>query len=172
MDKEVKKQIEELKEMGLSQPGFKAPENYFEGFTDTLFSKITEESLPKETGFQTPVTYFNHLEDSILTGIQQKAYKRKTNLRILYTITSVAALLLIYMGITEYSTSNNLTFDSITVTDVQAYIEAGNMIVDTYTLASIDTPLNLSSLLQDAISDEEINDYLNTVEPEFLFIPN
>ena len=41
--------------------GFNTPKNYFEDFEDRLFSKIGEESLPKESGFAIPDGYFDQL---------------------------------------------------------------------------------------------------------------
>jgi hypothetical protein len=170
MEKEIKKDIQELKKLGLSEPGFKIPENYFEEFSDKLFSKITENSIPKETGFKAPNTYFDDLEDAILFTVEKTTNKRKTKIRLLTTISSIAAALLLYLGIAKYKQSNSVTFDSITVTDIQAYIEAGNMSIDTYALASIDETINLDELLENSLSDKEINAYLNTVDTEFIFI--
>jgi hypothetical protein len=180
MEKEVNKNIKELKKLGFTSPGFKVPENYFEEFSDGLFSKMKEEeeeeekegSIPKTTGFKTPERYFDHLEDSILSTIKNTARIRKSKTRILYTISSVAAALLLYIGTAKYNQSNIVTFESITITDVQAYIEAGNMSLDTYALASLDQDIDMNDLLDDSISDEEINDYLNTIEPEFILIDN
>lgn len=166
------KDIEELKKLGLSKPGFKTPENYFEEFSDTLFTKMAEDSLPEETGFKVPDTYFSNLEDSILSSVETTTPKRKSKIRYLSTISSIAAAMLLYFGIAKYNQSNIVTFDSITITDVQSYIEDGNMSVDSYTLASINEDFNLNELMEDSLSDEEINNYLNTIQPELLLIDN
>ena len=47
------------------------------------------------------------------------------------------------------------------------------MNIDSYDIASIDQDLSWESDFNlDGISTEEINTYLDTVEPEFLFIEN
>ena len=50
--------------------GFNTPKNYFEDFEDRLFSKISEESLPKESGFTIPEGYFEQLDLAILKNIE------------------------------------------------------------------------------------------------------
>ena len=172
MEENVKKDIETLKKLGLSKPGFNTPENYFEEFSDALFTKITEDSLPKATGFEVPDTYFENLEASILSTVENSTHKRKSKVRFLYTISGVAAALLLYMGVAKYNQSTIVTFDSITITDIQDYIEDGNMNIDSYTIASVDENIDLNGLFDDSISDQEISDYLNSQDTEFLFIDN
>lgn len=170
MKQEDKKDIEALKNLGLINPGFKTPENYFEAFTDNLFTKINEEELPKESGFTTPDNYFENLEESIIAAIPKE--KKKGKLRVLYAISSVAAALVLYFGIANYQESNTISFDSLEVTDIEAYIAAGNMSIDAYAVASIDADLNLNDLVEVNISNDELNNYLDQVDPEFLFLDN
>lgn len=172
MESEGIKNSEELKKLGLKKPGFKTPENYFEGFSDALFSKMAEDELPTETGFKTPPNYFDNFEKELISKLEKTTDKRKSKIRLLYSITSVAAALFIYFGISQYNQQNLVTFDSITITDIQAYIEAGNIYVDSYTLASIDGNLDMNSFFDDAISNQEIDNYLNTLDTELLFIDN
>ncbi|MEI6865001.1 hypothetical protein [Flavicella sp.] len=172
MESEGIKNSEKLKKLGLNNPGFKTPENYFEEFSDALFSKMTEDELPNKTGFKTPPNYFEKFEEELISKLEKTTPKRKSKVRLLYTVISVAAALFIYFGISQYNQQKLVTFDSITVTDIQAYIEAGNMYVDSYTLASIDGNLDVNSFFDDAISNQEIDNYLNTLDPEFLFIDN
>lgn len=170
MKQEEKKDIEALKILGLTKPGFKTPENYFEEFSDNLFTKINEEELPKESGFNTPDNYFENLEESIITAIPKE--KKKGKLRLLYTISSVAAAFLLYFGIANYQQSKTISFDSLEVADIEAYIAAGNMSIDAYSVASVDANLNLSDLVEENISNDELNNYLDNVDPEFLFLDN
>lgn len=171
MDKELKKDIVKLKKLGLSQPGFKTPENYFEDFSDTLFTKLSEESLPTETGFKVPDTYFENLEETIISNIPISKNK-KSKVKILYTISSIAAAFLLYLGLTQYnkSTSTTISFESISANDIQAYIEAGNMNIDSYMIAEIDQQIDFNDPLYNNISDQEINNYLDTQSTEYLFI--
>ncbi len=46
--------------------GFNTPKDYFEDFEDRLFSKLSEDLIPKKTGFNVPDGYFNKIEDVIL----------------------------------------------------------------------------------------------------------
>lgn len=202
MEKDINKHIESLKAKGLSKPAFKVPENYFEGFSDTLLEKISETSIPEHTGyktpdnyfeqfsdeiistieedslpntdgFETPTDYFNQLEDTIIASVKESTpSKKQSKVRILYTISSVAAALVLYLGISNYNQETVITFDTISSTDISAYIEQGNMGIDGYTLANVDDEIDLNGLFDDTISDIEMNDYLDSVDSEYLYLNN
>ena len=173
MEKQVKKDIEKLRALGLEKPGFKAPSNYFEEFSDILFTKIDEEKFPEKTGFIAPDSYFENIEASVLSSIDLPKNKKSTKIRILYAISTVAAAIVLYFGLARYEQSETVTFDSLTSTDVESWIISGNMNIDSYDIASIETDEIWNTTLEiESLTNEEINNYLDTVEPEFLFLEN
>lgn len=173
MDKKVNKDLENLEKLGIENPGFKVPSNYFEEFSDALFTKIEEDKIPKETGFLSPNTYFDNLEETIISRIDFPKKKKNTKIKILYTISSIAAAVVLYLGISKYQQPETITFDSITVVDVEEWITSGNMSINSYDIASIETDVFTTlSLKSNDFSNEELNDYLDTVDTEFLFLEN
>ena len=50
--------------------GFNTPKDYFEDFEERLYSKISEENLPKESGFKVPEGYFEQLDSEILKHVE------------------------------------------------------------------------------------------------------
>jgi hypothetical protein len=173
MDKQIEKEIEELRALGLDKPGFKVPSNYFEEFSESIFSKIQEEEIPQETGFNTPEAYFEKVEETILSNINFPKKKKRLHLKVIYTISSIAAAIVLYFGISQYQKPETVSFDSLTTTDIQEWIAKGNMNIDSYDIASIEFEHVWSTNIEmDEVSTKEINNYLDTVEPEFLFIEN
>ena len=173
MHKQIEKEIAKLRALGIENPGFKAPSNYFEEFSNTLFTRIQEEQIPQKTGFITPESYFIDIEETILSRIDFQKKRNHTKIRILYTITTVAAAIILYFGLSEYQQPATVSFDSLTTVDIENWIISGNMNIDSYDIVSIGAENVWSSNLEmDKISNEEINNYLDTVEPEFLFIEN
>lgn len=170
MKKQVKIETEKLRALGLDKSGFKTPANYFEEFSDDLFAKIQEENLPKESGFKAPEFYFDELEEAVLSKIEFPKQKKRTTIRVLYTISSIAAAALLYIGVSQYQYSETINFDSLTTNDVENWILSGEM--SSYDIASVGNEEIWSTLEINEISNEEINNYLDTVEPEYLFLEN
>ena len=84
--------------------GFKTPEGYFEGLTDRILSKMEDESadLPKSDGFQVPDGYFDSVNKEILSKLERpepKVVKLYPYKKLLYTAASIAAVLLIFIGL-------------------------------------------------------------------------
>lgn len=173
MKKKVKIDIENFDASGSKEPGFKVPENYFEEFSDALFTKIHEESLPKETGFTIPKSYFEEVGENIISAIEFPKKRKNTKVKILYAISSVAAAVLLFFSIFNYNKTEVINFNEVTNTDIEEWITQGNMNFDSYDVASIDSNISWSTTIElENISNEEIDNYLHTVDAEFLFNEN
>ena len=170
MEEKIKIEEKELRKLGISNPGYKVPDNYFDTFSDQLFSKVAETSIPSKTGFTTPDNYFENLEKQIFASTINK--KRKQKIRILYTLSTVAASLLLIFSIFNHTNKENVTFDSITISDVQVWMENGNLSLDSYTIASIATDEDLEELEHFNVSNEEMEDYLESSGSDFLYLEN
>lgn len=171
MKQDSRKYVEELKELGVTEPGFQIPTNYFEGLSKNIFSKIEESSLPESTGFNVPNDYFQDFENSIFKKI--KTSKKNTiKTKVWYVFSSIAAALIVYFGILNYNQTAEISFDSISVTDIQDYIDHGNMNIDSYVIASTNQDIDLAGMIDDIVSENEINSYLDTQNSEFLFLEN
>lgn len=150
--------------------GFHTPDNYFDNFETELFDKIAEESLPKDTGFIAPEHYFETVESKVLERVQNTTPKKKLRNLVITFASSAAAMLLLYLSFGRSDESSNISFDALTATEINEWIQAGNMEVNSYDIAAIDdTVLNNSSFIYADISEEELNDYLDTVDPEYLY---
>jgi len=145
--------------------GFNTPKNYFEDFEDRLFSKISEESLPKESGFTIPEGYFEQLDLAILKNIEPLVKETKviplfSKRTLAYAITIAACAVLVFSLVNTNNTVNNL--DTIEISSIESYIEDGNLSIDSYDIASllVDEDLNSISFESELISEENLEDYL------------
>ena len=171
MKQDSRKYAEELKELGVTEPGFKTPTNYFEELSKNIFHKIEESSLPESTGFNVPNDYFQDFEKSILKKIKTSK-KNTTKTKVWYVFSSIAAVLIVYFGVLNYNQSAKISFDSVSVNDIQDYIDHGNMNIDSYVIASTNQDIDLAGMIHDLVSENEINSYLDTQNSEFLFLEN
>ena len=163
------------------QTGFSVPDNYFKEF-DVNLLPLKEDGLdisldPTQNPFKTPANYFENFDTKLTASLSinqdtqlgvKKPQGKVRNLIIGFG-SSIAAAFLIYMGIQQY-TAEDIYIENITESELNEWILAGNMDIDTYTIASIEPELDDSStFMYDGISDEDIDDYLDTVDTELLY---
>jgi hypothetical protein len=142
--------------------GFKAPDDYFQDFEERLFSKLKEAELPKKHGFDVPDGYFEDLEERILQNVTQEKtvkviplLKRKT---FIYAV-SVAALAALVFSIFTKNTDGEILLQ---IADIEAYINADAMDLDSYDIAQLlsDDELDNLAFENEIFSQENIEDYL------------
>jgi len=145
--------------------GFNTPKNYFEDFEDRLFSKISEESLPKESGFAVPEGYFDQLDSAILKNIEPLVKETKviplfSKRTLAYAITIAACAVLVFSLVNTNNTINNI--DTLEISSIESYIEDGNLSLDSYDIASlfVDEDFNNITSESEYISEDILEDYL------------
>ena len=145
-----------MKKEGKYKHGLKAPQDYFDGFEERLFSKISEEALPSKPGFEVPTGYFDSLEEKILSKVSMETvvkviplYKRKT---FIYAA-SIAACLVLAFSIYTRNTTQELTLE---IADIEAYFNEDRMDYDSYDVAQLLNEDDLEALSLESIFSEEI----------------
>jgi len=146
--------------------GFKTPEGYFEGFTDDLLNKMSKEasSLPNKEGFKIPEGYFDNLNKEVLEKITEKESKvinLKSYRKYFYVAASVAAILLLVLGI-QWRDQSSFTFDDLARTDIEMYLEENELGLSSYELAEVllTEEFEVNDILNSEVDDENIIDYL------------
>ena len=147
--------------------GFKTPEGYFESLTDRLVEKMKEESagLPKSDGFKVPDGYFDSVNKEILSKLDQpepKVVRLYPYKKLLYTAASIAAVVLIFIGL-QWQGDQSLTFGDLANMELAEYFEDNTTGISSYELAEVFTveDLEVSDILEDEWSEENIADYLD-----------
>lgn len=147
--------------------GFKTPEGYFEGLSDQILDKLDKKSarIPPSGGFKVPEGYFDSLNEKILSKVEEKETKvvrLYPYKRLLYTAASIAAVILIVIGL-QWQGEQNITFEDIANLELEAYFESNVTSVNTYELAEVlqVEELELDDILDTGLDEENIVDYLD-----------
>ena len=154
--------------------GFNTPQNYFEDFEERLFLKISEDIIPKESGFKIPDNYFENVEDVIVNKVNENTPQPKiislfTKKTILYAV-SIAACAAIVFSIFNVDDGMNEIIP-IQVSEIEEYIDEGNISFDTYDLTSMLSEEEDFSLENDLFSEEILEEYLlESIDDDNLFL--
>ena len=168
MDKKQKHTIDFINQKTGKKTGFKTPDNYFNEIEETIYSSLFIENLPKEKGFKTPDNYFDKIETSVLSKL---SLEKSTNTKVIslrkrvlqYIPAAAAASVLLFIGINYFNTQK-ITFDDITVADVESWYENGYGNTNTDELATVINPSDIEEDILSSISDENLEDYLYTID--------
>ena len=170
MDTKDKNSIDYIKSITQIKSGFSAPENYFDSVEDSVFSKITEQSLSKESAFTAPKGYFNHFEDSLFTKINFPKKEIKVislKSRLLKVIPAAAAAsVLLFIGLNYFTFSNSVSFDSIPSEEIENWLDDSYINNASSTVNFVDADFKDSNVLEEvtSIKDEDILEYFNTID--------
>lgn len=171
MENELKKHISELENLGVSKNAFNTPENYFKEFDDSLFTRISEEVIPKETGFKAPSNYFDQIEEDILKKAKSTSKGKVVRMKFIATVATIAAMFVIYFGVSNYLEEDKITFETLTENELNTWINSESFDIDNNTMAQIITIENTNELLRETeFSDIDLIEYLDNSKTEILFI--
>ena len=173
MNKELKNSIDFTNQQVGKKTGFDIPENYFNGIEEKVSTTISSINLPNKNAFKTPPSYFNSIEDDIFNKLNLNYNNKQKEVKVisirkrilqLVPITAAASILF-FIGINYLNTSTKVTFDDITLADVESWYENGYGDTNNEDLAiafnSAITEDNYSFL---SISVENLEDYLNDID--------
>ena len=145
--------------------GFGAPKGYFDEFEDRLFSKMSEDQIPKNSGFKVPKGYFDGLEDKTMENYYElnkskrviPLFSRKT---LVYAASIAASAVLIF---SLMKTDNPITdVDAIEISTIENYIDEGLLGYDTSDVSALLIDDDLTDLMSenDLITEEMLENFL------------
>ncbi len=145
--------------------GFNLPKDYFEEFEERLFSKLSEDIIPKESGFSVPEGYFISFKNKIEIVTKNlnndkkiiSLFSRKT---LLYAA-SIAAITILVFSVFK-SNNSIITINEIDITSIENYIEDDSLEYNSQDLTALLNKEDFSILITDNkfISDNNITEYL------------
>lgn len=171
MNKELKNSVDFINQQVGKKTGFDIPENYFNGIEEKIATTIFSEGLAKENAFKTPPNYFNSVEDDIFTKLNLNNKEKEVKVisirkRILQLVPiAAAASVLLFIGLNYINKTSTVTFDDITLADVESWYENGygdtnnEELAIAFNSSTIEDNDSLSS-----ISDENLEEYLNDID--------
>ena len=152
----------------IKNSGFKTPEDYFSNIEETILTQINLEEKVTKSGLKTPENYFESLEDRIIPQISKNQESKVISLvskRTIIAITSIAAAITLLFNLVIFD--NNISFDGIETESLENYVSTQEF--ETLDLeAEIIEDIDISSfILDEAISDASLENYLlNTSDLE------
>ncbi|WP_417360978.1 hypothetical protein [Galbibacter sp.] len=148
-----------------NEKDFSVPDNYFANLNKRLENRIgISEAIPKATGFTIPDGYLDEFENRLWDKIKQKKSSDRTaKVRLLYAMSSIAAMLI--LGFILMKPKNSFPTDQgeeLSTFDINSYIEEGFINLNTYDLIETFEGVSLEDIeMTDPIPREEIIEYLN-----------
>lgn len=154
------KVITEIKLASLKNENFfKVPNNYF----DTLSTEIALKNLKSsctEDSFKVPVGFFDSVESNVHIKMETQHKKSLFTLTRYWIPFSVAAMLVLTVGIVKFSSKTPLQSAQVEVEEMEEWIENGSVDMNSYEIASIyETELSQINPT-DFLNEKEIEDYL------------
>ena len=157
----------------ISKKTFTTPENYFESIEDIVIAKLKSEVIHKNIESSIPKNYFDSIEETVLTKIMAspKTIQLKTRfIKFIAPIAIAASLLLVFV---LNNNSTNVSFDSLTLNEVENWIANGSIDYDALSVASMYPEIELKNeIFTISISDNEVLDYLYEEDLEAIIYEN
>lgn len=162
MDKNKENIWKQLKSSG---PGFTVPKGYFKSSE----GQIDLDHIGKDHGFRVPEDYFETIQSKIVGTEKTKVISLKLKF-IRMSSLSIAASILLFFGLYYFNSSENIT-DQLAFQDEEFidWIESDLANPNSYEIAEAFNDVELEHVL---FSEEEVDDYLNSVDIENLILEN
>jgi len=144
------------KEQTIKDTKFKIPENYFQNFNDELLIRIIEENLKDRYGNNNPFTVPENYFNLFSVKLETKTNKTGKVIQILKPYLSIAAGILLILGLWQVILTNTNN-DNITAETIDT-INNNTLNFDNIELA------DLSETVDDYIDNEDVYDVVNSEE--------
>lgn len=140
---------------------FKTPNNYFDSVEDLVITKLKAEALKSTNNNEISEKYFDSIEDTVLKEIRttSKVKSLKINFaKFAAPLVIAASIILIFI---LKNNSKTITFDSLAQSEIENWINNGNIDIDAFSIASMYPEIELNNEMYSAsISDDEVLEYL------------
>jgi len=151
---------------------FKTPKGYFDSFEERLMDKLSqpESTFPTESAFKVSDNYFETFNDRLQNKLETETkviplfpYKK-----IFAIAASIAAIAIIALGY-NWDSSQELSFNDLANTDIEAYFENNDFELSPYEIAEVlpVTDTEFSDFLSSPIESDNLLDYLNENVSDF-----
>jgi len=151
---------------------FKTPRGYFDSFEDDLMEKLSknESVIPEKRGFKVPDDYFESFNDSLKSKLKtdSKVVPLYPIKKIIAVAASIAAIAIIVLG-NNWNTEENISFNDLANSDIDAYFENNEFNLTPYEIAEVlpVTDFEFSDFSSSTIENDNILDYLDENVSDF-----
>lgn len=145
---------------------FKTPEGYFDSFQGKIMEELSQNgpTFPKDRALKVPDNYFETFHERLAGRLndEPKVLQLYPIKKIIAVVTSVAAIVIIFLSL-NVTPKEELNFNDLANTDIEAYFENNKLDLTPYEIAEVIPVTNteLADILNSPIANENILDYLN-----------
>ena len=154
--------------------GFKTPDNYLESFDDKLFERFNEkESIEgiETSGYTIPADYFDTTEANVFKKLDTEdkpviTFKPKAKF---YYVAGIAASFLLLLSL-FLNQKNAISIDTIDTVALESYLYQEDYTNDDLAVLFKSEDISETDFIDVTISDETINQYLESLDTEDLIL--
>lgn len=158
---DVHKIIPKLSEISLKKTGFELPKNYFETVEDIVIAKLKSEVIQNKNDNVIPENYFEILETKVISEIKTTTKVISLKNRFIKFAAPIAIAASILLVFTLNNTPETITFDTLTSSEIENWIDNGSVDIDALNIISIYPEIELNDEIYSySLSDEEVLNYL------------
>ena len=141
--------------------GFKIPKDYFNNLEDTILNDAKMQAKIPSHGFKVPDHYFDNLEDTIYNKATTKntSKVRTLNVQPWVYAASIAACIMLMFTLT-FSNNQSNSISAINNDTLESFILDEDLNTSEMATLITDSDLFGSDILDSAISDASINNYI------------
>ena len=153
--------------IGIQNP-FKVNENYFENFDDSIIDSLeNQHNKSIKSTLKVPENYFENFEQRVLSKLNSTTENKKVKvislrskiIKISATIAVAASLALFF--IFNQQQNDDLTFDSLALSEIEEWINQDQLDLDAYQIAAVYTETKLQpNIINSTINEDELEEFL------------
>ncbi|MDO9262098.1 MAG: hypothetical protein Q7U08_09175 [Flavobacteriaceae bacterium] len=148
---------------------FKVSTTYFEDFEDSIIDSLKNKSNSAKTKLKVPDDYFKNFEQQVLAKLQQPTIEKEVKVIALRSrfvkisaSVAVAASLALFFIFNPFQSTEEVSFDALRITEIEAWIEADQLNLDAYQIASVYKEEKLKpNLFNSTVKEDELENFLN-----------
>ncbi|RNL74435.1 hypothetical protein ED312_22105 [Sinomicrobium pectinilyticum] len=160
-----------------NQSGFRIPEDYFDTLEERILQSVSaSRNIPGQDGFEAPSGYMEQLDDRLFSAIREEEERNRGSVRdkkvpvftlrrVVYSISAVAAIILIMLAIFPAILSPERSGDAYSISsikpeEVEFYIENHMLPVYPENITDVFDTTDLNAISFSSIKEEELINYL------------
>lgn len=149
---------------GIQNP-FIVNKNYFDNFEDSILESIKNQH--HKSTLKVPENYFENFEQKVLSKLKNTTENKEVKViflrsRIIKTSATIAvAASLALFFIFNQQQNDNLTFDSLALSEIEEWIDQDKLDLDAYQIAAVYTETKLQpNILNASINEDDLEEFL------------
>ena len=158
----------------IKSTGFRTPDQYFESFENNLFEHLNKKKCIdgiETSGYAVPKDYFDSVEDHVFGKLntENKPVIHLQSRKTFYYIAGIAASFVVLLSL-FLNNNNSISIDSLETAALESYLNEEDYTSDDIASLFLSDDISETNFIDVSISDEMLNQYLESIETEDLIL--